>query len=70
MMRSQSRALENSKERKARVIVIVVVIARLRADLYLLPSVFQVDHFLVRERHPFFSSLCSSFVVKVVYVVV
>ena len=42
-----------------------------RVDLYLLPSVFQVDHFLVRERHPFFSSLCSSFVViKVVYVVV
>ena len=56
MMRSQSRALENSKERKARVIVIVVVIAR-RADLYLLPSVFQVDHFLVRERHPSSSSL-------------
>ena len=55
----------NSKERKKEKRGIAS-----RVDLYLLPSVFQVDHFLVRERHPFFSSLCSSFVVKVVYVVV
>ena len=53
MMRFQSRALENSKERKAR-----------RADLYLLPSVFQVDHFLVRERHPSSSSSSSFFFVS------